>query len=92
MENVIGKSSREDEKEGIAVRNMLEMCYAKPTVESAVQKLRNQGNSKYTLMDMMEIITDLLITMFALFAYPVATWSLAKIALQPFASAVSVEN
>ena len=60
MENVIAKSSREDEKDDIAVRIMLEMCYAKPTVESAVEKLRNQGNSKYTLMNIMEIITDLL--------------------------------
>ena len=61
MENTIGKSSREErenEKDYISVRRVLEMCYAKATVDSAVEQLRKQGTSKYTSTDIMESILD----------------------------------
>ena len=37
------KSSTEDEKDDIAVRSVLEMGYAKSTIDSAVEHLRQQG-------------------------------------------------
>ena len=60
MENVIGKSSREGENGDVAVRIVLVICYAKPTVDSTVEQLRKQGKSKYTSMGIMQIILDLL--------------------------------
>ena len=42
-ENAMGNSSTEDEKDDIAVRSVLEMGYAKTTIDSAVEHLRKQG-------------------------------------------------
>ena len=43
METAIGKSSTGNDKDGIAVRSVLEMGYAKSTIDSAVEHLRKQG-------------------------------------------------
>ena len=50
METALGSSSAEDEKDDIAVRSVLEMGYAKSTIDSAVEHLRKQGTYPHILL------------------------------------------